>query len=206
MMTRVPFFPPERYSPVVPVVPTAGMDGAYESARARLKAQSKREPGADPGATRFGATRSRSLLSGGTKPKASSDGRERATTVEVVQGADDDIVDAQGRMTRALLHDATGCRDLSSATVADLHNADLTALASGDLDACPNLVSLDLSFNQLVDIDGDALARGENRVGLLSEVAGHGATSRARRRRSGTRRDRRPRSGRARPAARRAAR
>jgi len=140
------------------VVPTAGMDGAYESARARLKAQSKREPGADPGATRFGATRSRSLLSGGTKPKASSDGRERATTVEVVQGADDDIVDAQGRMTRALLHDATGCRDLSSATVADLHNADLTALASGDLDACPNLVSLDLSFNQLVDIDGDALA------------------------------------------------
>ena len=143
---------------MVPVVPTAGMDGAYESARARLKAQSKREPGADPGATRFGATRSRSLLSGGTKPKASSDGRERATTVEVVQGADDNIVDAQGRMTRALLHDATGCRDLSSATVADLHNADLTALASGDLDACPNLVSLDLSFNQLVDIDGDALA------------------------------------------------
>ena len=57
-----------------------------------------------------------------------------------------------------LLHDATGCRDLSSATVADLHNADLTALAPGDLDACPNLVSLDLSFNQLVDIDGDALA------------------------------------------------
>ena len=140
------------------MVPTAGMDGAYESARARLKAQSKREPGAGPGATRPGATRPGSLLSGGTKPKASSDGRGRATTVEVVQAADVNIVDAQGRMTRVLLHDATGCRDLSSATVADLHNADLTALAPGDLDACPNLVSLDLSFNQLVDIDGDALA------------------------------------------------
>ena len=139
------------------MVPTAGMDRAYESARARLKAQSKREPGAGPRATRPGATRPGSLLSGGTKPKASSDGRGRATG-KVVQAADDDIVDAQGRMTRVLLHDATGCRDLSSATVADLHNADLTALAPGDLDACPNLVSLDLSFNQLVDIDGDALA------------------------------------------------
>ena len=139
------------------MVPTAGMDRAYESARARLKAQSKREPGAGPRATRPGATRPGSLLSGGTKPKASSDGRGSATG-KVVQAADDDIVDAQGRMTRVLLHDATGCRDLSSATVADLHNADLTALAPGDLDACPNLVSLDLSFNQLVDIDGDALA------------------------------------------------
>ena len=64
----------------------------------------------------------------------------------------------EGRVTRVLLRDATGCENLASATVADLHNADVAAIEPGDLDATPNLVSLDLSFNQLVDIDGAALA------------------------------------------------
>ena len=132
------------------------MVSAYESAKAKLKARPKREGASSVGP---GAARPGPPIGGKTKASSTSDAPRKATAIEVVQAVEDVNEEInEGRVTRALLRDATGCENLASATVADLHNADVAAIEPGDLDATPNLVSLDLSFNQLVDIDGAALA------------------------------------------------
>ena len=132
------------------------MGSAYESAKAKLKARPKREGASSVGP---GAARPGPPIGGKTKATSTSDGPRKATAIEVVQAVEDVNEEInEGRVTRVLLRDATGCENLASATVADLHNADVAAIEPGDLDATPNLVSLDLSFNQLVDIDGAALA------------------------------------------------
>ena len=135
---------------------TASMVSAYESAKAKLKARPKREGASSVGP---GAARPGPPIGGKTKTTSTSDAPRKATAIEVVQAVEDENEEInEGRVTRVLLRDATGCENLASATVADLHNADVAAIEPGDLDATPNLVSLDLSFNQLVDIDGAALA------------------------------------------------
>ena len=132
------------------------MGSAYESAKAKLKARPKREGASSVGP---GAARPGPPIGGKTKASSTSDAPRKATAIEVVQAVEDVNEEInEGRVTRVLLRDATGCENLASATVADLHNADVAAIEPGDLDPTPNLVSLDLSFNQLVDIDGAALA------------------------------------------------
>ena len=144
---------------------TASMGSAYESAKAKLKARPKREGASSVGP---GAARPGPPIGGKTKATSTSDAPRKATAIEVVQAVEDENEEInEGRVTRALLRDATGCENLASATVAALHNADVAAIEPGDLDATPNLVSLDLSFNQLVDIDGAALAPLTNLCALI---------------------------------------